>query len=216
MVRATGLVVLALALAACNTSGPNDRTRRPVPRVTLGQAAPLVAVPRSQLEQCEKSALLRSACPRLVPRTEAPYLSHLSRQPPGSGLTLDVYDLERGGEDPRRPGNARPPAFAHLTVLAGEVEQIAGFAQPLTGTPVSLKTGLMRKERKQALFFGRVRWGGRMGSLFLAPPFIYGGQLGNHLCFRWRGQNTDYLISLHAWEPLSDAAATLRAIVAAT
>jgi hypothetical protein len=152
----------------------------------------------------------------MVPRTGAPYLSHLSRQPPGSGLTLDVFDLERGGEDSRRPGNARPPAFAHLTLLAGDVEQIAGFAQPLDGTPVSLKTGLMRKERKQALFFGRVRWGGRTGSLFLAPAFIYGGQLGNHLCFRWRGQNRDYLISLHAWEPLPDAAATLRAIVAAT
>ena len=215
MVRATALVVLALLLAACDS--PSDhRTSAPAPSLRLGHAARLVALPKSQLEQCRSSALLRPACPRLVPRTEAPYLSDLSHQPPNSGLTLDVFDLQRGGENSSRPGSARPPGFAHLTVVAGEVAQIAGFAQPLHGTPVSLKAGLMRKERKHALFFGRVRWGGRTGSLFLAPPFIYGGQLGNHVCFRWRRQNTNYLMSLHGWEPLPDAVATLRAIVAAT
>jgi hypothetical protein len=129
---------------------------------------------------------------------------------------MHVFDLERGGEDPRRPGSARPPRVAHLTIVAGAVDRLTPFAQPLDGEPVSLGSGLMRRKRSQALFFGRHRWGGRTGALFLAPPFIYGGQLGNHLCYRWRERGIDYLVSLHGWEPLPDAAATLRAIVAST
>jgi hypothetical protein len=39
--------------------------------------------------------------------------------------------------------------------------------------------------------------------------------LGNHLVFRW-GTDRRYVVSLHAWEPLAEAAATLRAIVAST
>ena len=74
----------------------------------------------------------------------------------------------------------------------------------------------MTRPRTSALFFGRVRWGGKDGALFLAPPLLHGGQLGNHLCFRWRSNGTDLLISLHGWEPLPDAAATLEAIVEST
>jgi hypothetical protein len=40
--------------------------------------------------------------------------------------------------------------------------------------------------------------------------------LGNHLVFRWREGRREYVVSLHAWEPLTEAAATLKAIVAST
>jgi hypothetical protein len=126
---------------------------------------------------------------------------------------MHVFDLERGGEDPRRPGRARLPAVAHLTIVAGNVDGVAAFVQPLAERAVPLRAGLMRRKRTEALFFGRVRWGGKDGALFLAPPFLYGGQIGNHLCFRWRSNQTDFVISLHGWEPLPAAVATLQAVV---
>ena len=71
----------------------------------------------------------------------------------------------------------------------------------------------MFRDRKRAIAFGTVRWGGRNGRLYLAPPYLYGGMMGNHLIFRWREGGRSYALGLHAWEPLREAAATLRAIV---
>lgn len=144
----------------------------------------------------------------------APYLSHLSRQSAHGATTFHTLDLERGGEDPRHPERSRPPLVAHLVISAGDVEKGDPFAHPLHGRAVPLRAGLMRTKRERALFFGRVRWGEHDGALFLAPPVLFGGQLGNHLVFEWRQGKTSYLISLHSWEPLPDTAATLRAIVA--
>jgi hypothetical protein len=56
---------------------------------------------------------------------------------------------------------------------------------------------------------------GLSGDLILAPSYPRGGMLGNHLVFRW-GSKRRYVVSLHAWEPLLEAEATLRAIVAST
>jgi hypothetical protein len=43
----------------------------------------------------------------------------------------------------------------------------------------------------------------------------HGGQLGDHLVFEW-GEGSDRLVySLHAWKPLADTAATLKAMVEA-
>jgi hypothetical protein len=49
--------------------------------------------------------------------------------------------------------------------------------------------------------------------MFVAPSYLRGGQLGNHVVFRWKAGNTEYLVSLHAWKPLDTARATLAAIV---
>ena len=103
--------------------------------------------------------------------------------------------------------------MAHLTVVAGAVERGDPFEHPLGGDARPLRPGLLKTKRVEPLFFGRTRWAGRDGALFLAPPFLNGGQLGNHLCFRWSENGRDYLISLHAWEPLPNTAATLRAVV---
>jgi hypothetical protein len=66
-----------------------------------------------------------------------------------------------------------------------------------------------------AVSFGPVTWGGHDGVLFLAPPFLHGGQLGDHLVFEWGETNDRHVYSLHAWKPLADTAATLKAIVEA-
>jgi hypothetical protein len=175
--------------------------------------AKLVQLAPKRRAHCRKAVLLRPACPRLVPRVPW-YLSHLA-QDLIPNRRLAVFSLEHGVEHPMRPEHNRPPRMAHLVLLAGAIEQsaVGAFATPRA---VRLHNGLLRRERTRPLSFGRVRWSGRSGTLLLAPPYLRGGVVGNHLIFRWRSRGTDYAVTLHAWEPLAEAVATLRAVVAST
>ena len=56
-------------------------------------------------------------------------------------------------------------------------------------------------------------WNGTAGSLTLAPPHPLGGQQGNHLIYRWQRGEVEYALGLHAWEPFTEAIATLRETV---
>lgn len=143
----------------------------------------------------------------------AAYESHLAVDLAGRGLRLDIFNLERGGEYPAEPERNRPPRMAHLVIAGGEVERSAPVFDHFIGA--RLRDGLMRQQRARSLSFGRVRWHGLRGDLFLAPSYPRGGMLGNHLVFRW-GSVPRYVVSLHAWEPLTEAAATLKAIIAST
>jgi hypothetical protein len=106
--------------------------------------------------------------------------------------------------------------MAHLAIVGGRVEQSAAGVFEFERTPLRLRAGLMRRTRERSLFFGRVRWNGLAGDLLLAPGYPLGGMLGNHLIFDFRRAGDRYAVTLHAWEPLPDAAATLRAIVASS
>ena len=201
--RTSAFVLLALlALRADGASG----------RAAKGPE--LVPLARADRAHCERSALLRPACPRLVPRV-AGYLSYLGADLAPIRAAHDVFNLEHGGEHPNEPARNRPPRMAHVILVAGHVYRAAPFDDPARARRVPLRDGVVRQERSQPVSFGRVRWGGREGTLYLAPPFPTGGMLGNHLAFRWREQWTTYELSLHAWEPLTETARTLRAMVAA-
>jgi hypothetical protein len=184
--------------------------------VPLAEAAvALVPLAPKRVAYCERSTVLRAACPRLVPRVRAPYLSHLAIELAGSRHRLDIFNLERGGEYPLEPARNRPPRMAHLVIVGGDVERSAPVFDLAHAKHAELRNGLMRLVRARPISFGRVRWSGLSGDLFLAPSYPRGGMLGNHLVFRW-GRGHRYVISLHAWEPLVEAAATLKAIVAST
>ena len=146
-----------------------------------------------------------------VPRVRAEYRSHLSRDVLGRSGSLEVFDLERA-PDRDQPDNDRPPRFAHIGLLAGETERIAPWVEPWDRRAVALRDGLMKRRRTEPISFGLATWGDTRGLLFLAPPFPTGGYLGNHLVFVWRAGATSWAVSLHAWEPLTEAAATLRAM----
>jgi hypothetical protein len=171
----------------------------------------LAPISRAKLEHCERSALLRPVCPRLVPRVSW-YLSSLAVEEAGPGRVLDVFNLEHGGEDPRHPERNGPPRMAHVVVTAGG-DLLMPFRAPRGASGGRVRAGLLREPRREAVAFGRVRWAGRSGWLYLAPPFPTGGMLGNHLVFDWRQSDQPYTLSLHAWEPLSETAAVLEAIV---
>jgi hypothetical protein len=166
----------------------------------------LVPLAADRVAHCRRAAALRPVCPRFVPRVRAPYLGHLTTRAPIH------FSLERGGERPQHPERNRPPAMAHLVVAVGRVGLIAPVWS-LGRRREWVRDGLMRRPRTHTLALGSVTWGGRTGGLTLSPPYLRGGMLGNHLNFRWRAEGEEYLVSLHAREPLTEAVATLRAIV---
>jgi len=145
----------------------------------------------------------------------AEYLNHLAVEGGGTRFSLATFNLERGAEYRDAPERNRPPRMAHLLVVGGHVERsAAGVFDDLRH--VALRDGLMRRARDRSLGFGTRWWSGHAGQLFLAPSYPRGGMLGNHLVFRWRTGRRTYVLSLHAWEPLTEAAATLRAVVGST
>ena len=168
--------------------------------VESGTASRLVRLAPGKLSHCRRSVRLREICPTLVPQVGAPYLTYLSDAGPDA-----LFNMERG-----LPGNP-PPGGAHITIGAGDVEMADPFEHPLgTDEPADLDDGVLDEERTEAVSFGRVKWGARESVLFLAPPFVHGGQLGNHLVFEWNEGDDGFVYSLHAWKPLADTAATLR------
>ncbi|MEJ7569330.1 MAG: hypothetical protein WKF41_13815 [Gaiellaceae bacterium] len=196
-----------------------DQARRVLETLVVerrrADSAELVPLAPATLRHCRKALSLRAACPSLVPRVRAPYLHHLADEllGPGTSDKLAVFGLERGGEYRDRPERNRPPRMGHLVVAAGALEKMTWRAFAPT-RPTRLRNGLMRLERTKTLGLGRMRWSGRDGGLFLHASYPNGGFLGNHLSFRWREVGRDYLLSLHAWEPLLGTASTLEAIVA--
>lgn len=194
---------------------PPDRLVFPLVRASLRvpRLPPeLVPLAPKTVAHCRRSALIRPACPRLVPRVRAPYLAHLVREI-ARPYRLDVFNLERGGEAPADPRRNRPPRMAHLVIAAGDVWRLAPVWS-LGTMRARVEDGAMARARSHTLALGRRAWGGHTGKLYLGPPYgSNGGTLGNHLIYRWHGDRADYVISLHAWEPLSEAEVLLRRVV---
>lgn len=124
------------------------------------------------------------------------------------------------------PGAAsgkRTPSFIHLVVYGGDLGGPKGFQAharsafpfdwPAPSSARQLVDGLSPQRGTNAIAFGRYTFGDVEGELVLAPAIQ--AMDGDHLIFRWRSDEREYAVSLHAWEPLTRAAATLRAIVAA-
>jgi hypothetical protein len=118
---------------------------------------------------------------------------------------------------------SRKPSFIHLVVYAGALGGPGGFQSgapsafpfdwPDPSSARPLLDGLSPHRGPGAIPFGRYRFGDVEGALVLAPAIQ--AMDGDHLIFRWRVGQHDYGVSLHAWEPLTATAATLRAIIAA-
>jgi hypothetical protein len=201
--------MLAAVLAACGASVADSTEAAARPK--LPRPVALVPLAPKRLAHCRASSLMRPACPTRVPRVRAAFLSHLYRDP--GAPRFEAFNLERGGESPTHPERNRPPRMAHIVIFAGAVERGAPFRYD-AAQPARLANDLMSRDRTRALAFGPIRWANRNGRLYLAPPVLHGGMMGNHLIFRWRDAGRRYALGLHAWEPLLEASATLRAIIA--
>lgn len=223
----TRLVWEAQGLAVWVAPGLNPSDRLPG-RSALGalQAATFLAplrytpirfmpTPESVLPKCRSDPSLARACPTRIPRVSLKPIVRWGRT--YSSLhtypkTVDgIFGIERRLQT--GPGLIRPP------ILHVEIEAAAGqprgfrFRWPTTGR-VAARNGLLTQTRTMPAYFGRVTWGGKAGSLALSPQYPLGGSQADHVVFRWRSGRTTYLVGMHAWEPLTEAVATLRRIVA--
>jgi len=144
-------------------------------------------LPATQLAKCTKSKLLPPACPRVVPRVAGGYRALLARDGKLKPA-LHVFDLERFAP------SLQPPEGAHITVVAGAVQRLTPYADPTARSPIVPVTHPVNVNRTQPVSFGLRTWNGRRGLLYLAPPYIHGGQLGDHIVFQWRQGGTSYAI----------------------
>jgi hypothetical protein len=118
----------------------------------------------------------------------------------------------------KRPGSGRtrPPQYVHIVIYAarGPIEQkLFPFAWPHDQAQ-SMSNRLLRPKRQRPISFGSVRWAGLNGHLVLAPPLLFGGEVGDHLIFHWKAAGIEHAFSLHSWTPLRETVATLKALVA--
>ena len=184
----------------------------------VASASPWRASPRMErtpayvLDYCKRSLRLPLACPHLLPRMSQPaphweanlcLIGHSGC----AGLTWDDLSLVDAGY------GTRPPTWSHVDIQAGNLRHVFPFSYPTTGRRVTHLDGLFARARTHAIYIGTFTWGGRRGSVVLAPDFPAGGEQGNHLIFRWRKGNTELALGLHGWEPLSRAFATLHQMV---
>jgi hypothetical protein len=201
---ASRLAAAALAgavAAGCGGATPPDvRHAEPPPsRPAAVRAVDLVATPPNVFRRCTRSALLRPACPRAVPR--AAY--------DADAATAAVYPATRGFPETfdLQSFRATRPRMVHVVL---QVNVAFAFSlRPRRADEVLLDPG-----RRAGIVLGSRTWNARHGRLLLAPPYPTGGIVGSHLVFRWRDGGARYDLTLHAWRPLPEAVATLEAIVA--
>ena len=113
------------------------------------------------------------------------------------------------------PSRTRPPQYVHGLIYAsrGVLEnKLLPFAWP-RGRAHRVTNALLTPHRTRPISLGRVRWTGRDAELVLAPPLVFGGEMGDHLILHWSTRGVEYAVSLHSWAPLEEAVATLRAMV---
>ena len=121
----------------------------------------------------------------------------------------DVFFAEWSAPHPGITEKNAPPGFAHVAVYAGDYERFVGYAWP----GERLKGEVPEGRRRKALLIDSVTWNGRKGEVVLAPSYPFGGMDGDHVVFRWTKGKTDYAVSLHAWDPIDESVAALRAMV---
>ena len=201
------VMVLVLGLLGCTEAQGNQRGS-PQFR-TLPEPAALVSTPGRVMRQCLATASVREVCPRLVPETEDRYRTDAFSPEEGHW----TFFAESSGPYPGVTRKNAPPRFAHINVQAGDLSKAFPFPFRFQGRPDRLPKKIPRK-RADPLYLGRIRWGERTGALVLAPSFPTGGIEGDHLMFGWEDRDVDYAISIHAWKPLDQCAATLKSIVA--
>jgi hypothetical protein len=164
------------------------------------------------LGYCRKSRLLPLACPHRLPfMTQPPPHWETGVCLVGAagcrGLTWDDLNLVDAGY------GVRPPVWSHIAIYAGNLASAFGFRYPTHGKRVAHLDGLFAKARTRAIFLGSYTWAGKQGTVVLAPAYPGGGEQGDHLIFRWHRFRVGFAVGLHGWEPLSQAFATLRAMV---
>ena len=187
---------------APQSAGPSPRN------LATADGVRVTTTPLWLVELCRTQPMLRSACPRRVPAVgpQGAYVEVVptpSNRPRPASLFVSV---SWGGEYPE-PRLNRPPRFVHLELTAGHVVSSRRFGSPVPLGRLKVPGGYTVT---RPISLGQRDWTANPGRL------VFGDCFGNHLCYRWQQNGRDYQIDLHAWDPVTEAAHVLRAIVRST
>ena len=196
------------AAAAAHAGSSTGQASRDTPVVV----SRMERTPAYVLGYCRRSKKLPLACPKLLPRMSQPSPHWetsvcVAGRSGCLGLTWDVLDMVDAGY------GDRPPIWAHISIYAGNLTTAFRFAYPTHGVRAKRLDGLFSNTRPKALFLGAYRWGGKVGTVVLAPSYPTGGEQGDHLIFRWKQDSLGFAVGLHGWEPLSQTMATLKTMI---
>jgi hypothetical protein len=184
------------------------------------EVARLIETPRNVSSLCQKVLGARSRCPSLLPAATGPL--EASAIGSGAGITLKTLNIEQGVFDAQLA--SRPPEFVHVVLQKGDLASTEETFSYSRSHVVRARNGLLDSQVRrrlaahaEAVFLGSRSWRHHRGDLILVPSFesvdsIHAG----HLLFRWKRGRETLMISLHAWEPLTEAVATLRCVVVST
>jgi hypothetical protein len=177
--------------------------------VAVVDGVPMTTTPRWLSDLCRTPPMLRIACPSRVPAVglQGAYVDVVPT-PPSEHPKLRslLVSVGWGGEYPN-PRRNRPPRFVHLELTAGHVVSSRRYSPPV---PISRLTVPQGYTVTRPISIGERDWTASPGKL------VFGDCFANHLCYRWRQGERGYQIDLHAWEPVTQTAHVLRAIVAST
>jgi len=93
-----------------------------------------------------------------------------------------------------------PPWFVHVDIIATRDSRPCVW--PNERKDRVLTDRLIAEPHHPAIRLGDVRWSGRVGELFLAPPYPSGGEIGGHLAFCYSATGVNYAVTVHAWAPV--------------
>jgi hypothetical protein len=213
LLRGGAAVALLASLVVC------DRAPEPLrPEASPTAPVDLTTMPSARLEECLRTNILAEACARLVPLASAPY----------RGGAIDfftewfaAFDLSARIRSEDGPGRQRPPYFVHIAIEAGTHEEFLRLAasrdvfrlQPGPPTWRRDVDTLLDRRRDAAVRLPTPNWDAPRGSLYLFPGYPTGGMLGDHLVYVWSTEDAHFAVSLHAWSPIEETAATLGAMI---
>jgi hypothetical protein len=205
--RGAAVAGLLLAIVACAGCGHEENSSAAAPT--------LVAMPAAARARCTKAERLRPVCPTRIPDSKWQDRAGWDDARGEFAWNGLFFELQAGAQHPGQPELDSPPRFVHVAVGVGRASALLPFSWPPAGQ-VQLRNGLLRTDaqRSSALSFGPRRWAGIDGQLLLAPPHERGGGIvGTHLIFAWpEGRDLD-VVTIHAWEPLTETERVLREVV---
>jgi hypothetical protein len=189
---------------ACEDRPASDAVTGP-PAV---QSVRLVPLPASLLDKCLRIEVLAPRCPAEVPATERRYRV---RELDYGTDSYRVVEFATNAPYPRIGPRNAPPRFAHVVLKGGDLTEAFYFDWP--SGPMVPVVDALEGDRQIPVPLEVRRWAAPEGTLLLAPAFPAGGVDGDHLVYRWEEGDREYALSLHAWKPLDECVATLRALV---
>ena len=196
------VIFLTLLLGACGTGTSSPHSSETPSQAT--RSAQLTPTPHDIVALCHKTAG-ELGCPTDLPLVSEPYRARiidLSHGPAGESK-YQVLEISSYGPAPR---------FVHIVIKAGDLGNGFHFPFPAAGVQVTASPNAPRHARGPVLL-GTRTWGGRIGTLVLAPSFPAGGIDGDHIVFKWSEDGTDYAVSMHASRPMAKTEGILRALV---